>query len=267
MKQRIPCLCDNAFTVDLPQEIDLDREGRYLEEILDGSFMNFRCPSCGKLHKPEFAVRLSWPSRNIQLELIPELERSGFLRRESKKGPRGMFGGGKKKHNAADPAEAGKADPRVETVIGYPELLDRIAVFRDGLDSTAVEAVKYFLLLKAEDSRLEHPPGAEMPGREAPVPPGRGELRVWYRGKRPAGDSGGAGEILEFHLEGLREGELAVSRIPLSLYEKTLEESRGGKKNNPPYRGLCVGTYISARNMFSPTPSWPAGGLTGFNEG
>lgn len=251
MKQRIPCLCDNAFTVDLPQEIDLDREGRYLEEILDGSFMNFRCPSCGKLHKPEFAVRLAWPSRNIQLALIPELERAEFLRREAGKSPRGIWGGGKKRQ------DAGKGDLRVETVIGYPELLDRIAVLRDGLDSTAVETIKYFLLLKAEDSRLEAPAGVA-PRENTPSSPGKGELRAWYRGKRPAGDSGGTGESLEFHLEGLREGEWAVSRIPLSLYEKTLEESRGGKKNDP-YRGLWVGTYISARNMFSPLPSWPAG--------
>lgn len=256
MKQRIPCLCDNAFTVELPQEIDLDREGRYLEEILDGSFMNFRCPSCGKLHKPEFAVRLVWPSRNVQLELIPELERGAFLRRESGKGPRGIWGGGKKRPAAGDP-DTGKADLPVETVIGYPELLDRIAVLRDGLDSTAVEAIKYFLLLKAEDSRLEDPPDAG-PRENTPSPPEKGELRAWYRRKGPSMDSGGTGEILEFHLEGLREGELAVSRIPRSLYEKTLEESRGGKKNDP-YRGLCVGTYISARNMFSPLPPWPAG--------
>jgi hypothetical protein len=251
MKQRIPCLCDNSFTVEVPREIDLEGEGRYLEEILEGSFMNFRCPSCGKLHKPEFAVRLLWPSRKIRLDLIPELERGEFLRKESGGKRRGLFGG------TAKTPEAGDAEMGLETVIGYPELLDRIAVVRDGLDSTTVEAIKYLLLLKAEDSRSAPSPDPGAPYRNAPPPGGPGELRAWYRGKRPAGDSGGE-EVLEFHLEGLREGELAVSRIPWSLYAKTLEECRGKKKNNP-YQDLRVGTYISARNMLSPLPSWPAG--------
>jgi hypothetical protein len=265
MKQRIPCLCDNYFTVDLPQEINLDTESWYIEAILDGSFMNFICPSCGKLHKPEFAIRFLWPSRNIQLESIPELDRGEFIRRESKKNPLDFFSREKKKRGAAGHEDAEKTGMGVETVIGYPELLDRIAVLRDGLDSTAIEALKYFLLLRAEDSRLEDSPlpGSGAPPRNEP-PPGNGESRVWYQGKRPAPDSGGTGEMLEFHLEGLRAGETAVSLIPLSLYEKALEESRGGKKNDL-YSGLRVGTYISARNMFPSVPSWPGG--SGFAGG
>jgi hypothetical protein len=81
MKRKIPCLCDNAFFVEVPDEIDLDRWGEYLDEIMDGSFMNYDCPSCGKKHKPEFPLTVLWPGRNLRLEVLPELDRGEYYRR------------------------------------------------------------------------------------------------------------------------------------------------------------------------------------------
>ncbi|MCL2472766.1 MAG: CpXC domain-containing protein, partial [Treponema sp.] len=68
MKQKIPCFCDNNFEVEVPEEINLDSDPKYLEEILDGTFMNFICPSCGKKHKPEFKLSILWPSKELHFE-------------------------------------------------------------------------------------------------------------------------------------------------------------------------------------------------------
>jgi hypothetical protein len=200
MKQKIPCHCDNTFSVEVPEEIDLDKQPEYLDEIIDGSFMNFTCPGCGKKHKPEFPVILVWPSRNIRLEVLPELDRGEYYRRK-------------------------KDLPDTETVIGYPEMADRLAVIRDGLSPTAVEAVKYYLLLKAEETYPDE------------------EISIWYQNRGP--------ESIEFHLHGIREGEVAVSRVPLPVYEKTFDEYKKHPKAEI-YSALRFRSYLSIQNMIRP---------------
>jgi hypothetical protein len=200
MDQKISCLCDNSFSIEVPGEIDLDQQPGCLDKIMDGSFMNYTCPSCGKKHKPEFPLTLLWPSRNTRLEVLPELERGEFYRR--KKNP-----------------------PGTETIIGYPEMADRLAVIRDSLEPAAVEALKYYLLLKAEENYPD------------------GNISVWYQAKNS--------ESIEFHLHGIREGEVAVSRVPLAVYEKTLEDFRKHPKSEI-YRSLRYRSYLSIQNMIRP---------------
>ena len=200
MKQKIPCYCDNTFSVEVPAEIDLDRQGEYLDKILDGSFMTFFCTSCGKKHKPEFPVTILWPSKNLHLEVLPELDRGEFYRRKKDQDPK-------------------------ETVIGYPELSDRIAAYRDGLEPAVIEALKYYLYLKAEETSPD------------------GELGVWYRQKVPEG--------LEFHIYGLKQDEVAVTILPLNLYEKTLRDYKVHPKGEL-FSSLRHRSYLSVQNMRRP---------------
>jgi hypothetical protein len=200
VKQKISCPCDNAFSVEIPDEIDLDQRPEYITEILDGSFMNFICPSCGKKHKPEFPLILLWPGRKLRIEALPELDRGEYYRRK-------------------------KDLPNTETVIGYPELADRVAVIRDGLEPAAVEALKYYLLLKAEETYPDE------------------EISVWYQNKGP--------ETIEFHLHGIRDGEVAVSRVPLGIYEKTLADFKKHPKGEV-YGALRFRSYLSIQNMIRP---------------
>jgi hypothetical protein len=200
MKQRIPCPCDNSFSVEAVEEINLDEGPEYLDQIMDGSFMNFTCPSCGKKHKPEFPLTILWPSRELRFEILPELNRGEFYRRK-------------------------KDPPGVETLIGYPEMADRLALIRDGLEPAAVEALKYYLLEKADESYPD------------------ADISVWYQNRGP--------EHIEFHLHGIRKGEVAVSRIPLSLYEKTLEDFKKHPRADL-YRALRCRSYLSVQNMMRP---------------
>jgi hypothetical protein len=200
MKQTIPCPCDNSFSVEAPEAINLDEEPEYLDQIMNGSFMNFTCPSCGKKHKPEFPLTVLWPSRELRLEALPELDRGEFYRRK-------------------------KDPPNTETVIGYPELADRLAMIRDGVEPAAAETLKYYLLAKAEES---------CPG---------GDVSVWYNGRSPDG--------VEFHLHGIREGEVAVSRVPLAVYERTLADYKKHPRGEM-YRALRRRTYLSVQNTLRP---------------
>ena len=209
MRHKIPCFCDNTFEVDIPEEIDLDADPHYVEDILTGDFMNFTCGSCGKRHKPEFPLTVKWPAKNLALEVLPELDRGEFYRRgENKKETR-----------------TGNEGPARETVISYPEMAERIALLRDELIPDAVEAIKYYLFVKADESYPDQ------------------DISVWYQAK--------AGETLDFHIHGIKNNEVALTRIPLSLYEKTLADYRNNPKGEP-FVHLRVKSYCSIQNMLRP---------------
>lgn len=122
-------------------------------------------------------------------------------------------------------AEVAAGALATDFVVGYPELADRVAVLEAGLDPAAVEILKYYLLLKA----AEADPNAE--------------ASAWFNGL--------AADSLEFHVHGLRPGEVAVSRIPRSLYERTLAESKV-RPGDEPFRSIRNGNYVSVQNLFSP---------------
>jgi hypothetical protein len=217
VKRKIPCFCDNTFTVEVPEEINLDLQSEYVEQILNGDFMAFTCSSCGKKHKPEFPIILTWPSRNKRFQVLPELERGEFYR--------------KKRPVSKRPVS--KSD-KLEYLLGYPELVDRIMVLRDGLEPMAIEGLKYYLLLKAEEG---FPSESSNPA---------GELSIWYHKQE--------GDTLEFHLYGLRKDEVAVTKVPRSLYEKTLGDYKKSPKSEL-FSSLCVHSYLSVQNLKEPVGS------------
>jgi hypothetical protein len=200
MKRKIPCFCDNTFSVEVPDEIDLDVQDEYVDKIMDGSFMNFFCTSCGKKHKPEFPVTILWPSRNLRLEVIPELDRGEFYRRKKDNEPK-------------------------ETVIGYPELSDRIAVYRDKLEPAVIEALKYYLLLKAEETNPD------------------AEIGIWYQQKGT--------DSLEFHIHGLKADEIAVTHLPFDVYEKTNRDFKANPRGEL-FSSLRWRSYLSVQNLMRP---------------
>jgi len=205
MKKRIPCVCENSFIVEVSEEIDLDKDSGYLEQIMDGSFFCFDCPSCGKNNKPEFPVTINWPSKGLTFEVIPELERGEFYLRKK------------------TPTEKNQVLP--ETIIGYPELAERLTVIRDGYDPVPVEAIKYNLQLKAEEQYPDN------------------EIEVRYYGS--------ADGSMEFHIYGIKENEIAVMKVPASTYERTLNDY----KNNPKsaiFAALRFRTYLSYKNTMYP---------------
>ncbi|MCL2478651.1 MAG: hypothetical protein FWF22_04060, partial [Treponema sp.] len=146
-----------------------------------------------------------WPSKKIEFEVFPELERGEFYRR--KKEPAG-------------------ASLKKETVIGYPEFAERLLVHRDDLEPAAVETLKYFLYLKAEENYPNDEP------------------EIFYTGI--TGD-----KSLEFHIHGIKKDEVAVMKIPFSLYEKYYDDFKKHPKNEI-FTALRVKSYLSVKNTMRP---------------
>ena len=204
MKRKITCFCDNSFEVEVPEEINLDT-GKYLEEIQNGSFFSFTCSGCGKIHKPEFPLSVLWPSKNLSFEVLPEQERGEFQRRKK--------------------SSSNRETGTLETIIGYPELADRLAVIKDEFDPVAVEAIKYFLHLKADE---QYPDDV---------------IDIWYYGS--------ADNSLVFHIHGIRANEVAVMKIPVSLYQKTLDDYKKNPKSEV-FASLRLRNYLSVKNAMVP---------------
>ncbi|MCL2722034.1 MAG: hypothetical protein FWD47_11940 [Treponema sp.] len=127
MKRNITCLCSANFQFEYNDEIDLDVNPKILEEISKGTFMSSTCPACNKNHKPEFNISLIWKSKNLKMNVIPELERGEFYR------------------NKKDVKD-------IETIISYPEMADRLAVIKDDLEPVVIETLKSFILAKAAEN-------------------------------------------------------------------------------------------------------------------
>ena len=215
MRRKIPCFCDNTFVVEAPDTINLDTDPQHIEDILAGNFMNFPCGSCGKRHKPEFPLTVNWPSKSICLEVLPELDRGSFYRRKTKKEPAPAGG----KTGADTPVEPN------ETVISYPEMAERIAMLKDDLVIEAVEAIKYYLFVKADEAYPD------------------ANIGVWFHSR--------SGDSLEFHVHGIKDNEVAVMQVPFSLYEKTLNDFKTNPKEEP-FPSLREKTYCSIQNMLRP---------------
>ena len=213
MRQKIPCLCENAFEVDVPEEINLDTNKEYLEEIQKGNFFIFDCPSCGKKHKPEFPLFIHWPSKNLELEVLPELQRGDFYRKKKEE---------TKGSNSKEKLSS-------ETIISYPEMADRLAVIQDGFEPAALEAIKYILQAKAEEQYPED------------------EIDIWYYSCSSKGGIFATEDFLEFHIHGIKANEVAVTKVPYSLYQKILHDYTTNPKKEM-FSDLRVYNYLSVKN-------------------
>ena len=200
LKKNIVCPCGKTFPFEFEEEPNLDAEPQILETILNGTFMSISCPSCGKIHKPEYRVTLNWKSKNLKLTVIPELERGEFYM--------------KKNENNQN-----------EIVISFPEMADRLTVIKDGLEPVVIETLKSYIIAKAEETYPDN------------------DIKVRYYCSVPAG--------IEFHLDGIRRNEVAVMRIPLEMYDKTLDEYKKQPKKNI-FTSLRVRTYMSVQNLLRP---------------
>jgi len=119
---------------DLPDTIDLSEEPQFIQQILEGAFMQVTCDSCGKILKPEFPVHflnIKIADQLLDLDYIPELERSQYFR--------------------------DKIETSAQRVaIGYPELREKILVSAHSLDDRALEILKFLLLENALDHDLSN---------------------------------------------------------------------------------------------------------------
>jgi hypothetical protein len=200
VKLNINCLCGTNIQIEYDEEIDLDQNPEILNLIFKGTFMNYKCSFCGKNHKPEYKIIIIWKSKNLKMEVLPELNRGEFYRNK-------------------------KEISNTETIIGFPEMADRLSVINDDVEPVVIETLKSFLLDKAEENYPDK------------------EINVWYHCR---GENG-----IEFHLDGIRPGEVAIMRIPLEMYQKTMDDYKKHPKNEI-FTSLRVRSYLSVQNILRP---------------
>lgn len=196
--RKMTCPCEQIFSVDFPEIIDLDSMPEAIENIKNGSFLTCICPSCNAVLRTEFATKFEWKSKEVNLQLIPEIERLSFL-------------GGK---------TDGETD--VQTVIGFAELCDRVAVLERNLNPLTIEAIKYHLITKAQETHQNS------------------KILIFF-------ESQNEDQFLEFHIHGLRSNEVAVTHIPMTIYDTIQKDAQYPDKE--PFSSLVNGSYISVQNI------------------
>ena len=197
--RKITCPGEQVFTADIPETVERDQDKDSLDKLMDGSLLSCICPTCNAELNLDLPLTIHWPSRKSTIIMVPEMERLALVS--------GTLSA--KKH--------------ANHVVGYAELVDRIAVLRDGLEPVVIEALKYRLLQKAKEAEPKKSPVA------------------FYDRRNETGE-------LEFHIHGIRDNEVAVTRIPSRLYDSIL----GDWKANPDredYTALKNGSYLSVRNI------------------
>lgn len=112
-----------------------------------------------------------------------------------------------------------------DLVIGYPELVEKLTIAKTGFDPRAIEVLKYYLLTPAMDT-------AE----------GEGEIRIRFHKQEQ--------DRLVFYIEGLRQEEIGVSRIPLETYKKVKENLKATLEQEP-FMSLLSPPYASVNKIYS----------------
>jgi hypothetical protein len=114
--------------------------------------------------------------------------------------------------------------PAQRVVVGYPELVEKIRIHRAGLDDRAIEVIKYHLLSRAME-------GEEMGDRDP---------SVVFQGVED--------DRLVFHIQGMKDGKIAVSRIPKETYLKVqprLDELAGEE----PFSDFLTPPHVSVSHL------------------
>ena len=115
--RRVACFCETTFDAEIPSTADWVKDPEVEQLILDGSFMAVACPGCGKRLTPEYPFRFSSVPVVGDLLLVPEADRAAY-------------GRGKL-------TEPGSTPGRV--AIGFPELVEKVLIFGQGLDDRVIE--------------------------------------------------------------------------------------------------------------------------------
>ena len=197
MQRETLCYCGHTVKHDFPERIDLSKEPDAIEEILDGTFLQISCDACGQILKPDFPLLLEHvpsPTGSLSVEYFPEPDRVRVM--------------------------AGKVSSQADrVVIGYPELREKIFIFKSLLDDRVVEILKFLLLEKA--------------GTEA-------SLTILLEECTD--------EQLSFYIYGLKEQEVGLTNLSMEIYQKVLARLDEGMQNEA-YVQITEPPYVSINKI------------------
>ena len=201
VKRHVACFCENSFDADLPESADLRADAEVRAHILDGSFMSVSCPACGKTLSPEYPFHLSGVAGMGDVFLVPEADRAAYTR-------------GRLPYDVGSPGRV---------AVGFPELMEKVAIAGEALDDRVIEIMKYYLLTGAAS---------------APAADGDREVMLVYRGRDD-------GRHL-FHIMGMKDGEVGVARLAQEFYARIAADIETRIREEP-FKDFCQPPWVSLR--------------------
>jgi hypothetical protein len=110
-------------------------------------------------------------------------------------------------------------------VIGYPELVEKIIIIKEHLDDRVIEAIKFYMLQKAMKTTSDE----------------EQEITIYFKEKKS--------RSLIFHIEGMKEDEIAVSQIKQDMYDK-IEADIENKIKEEPFSTFLIPPYVSLKRVY-----------------
>ncbi|MBN1648100.1 MAG: hypothetical protein JW874_08710, partial [Spirochaetales bacterium] len=104
-------------------------------------------------------------------------------------------------------------------VIGFRELVEKIRILKDGLDDKIIEIVKFYILQKLDSEN---------------------EIIIEFHQFE--------NNELVFHIFGLKQDEIGISKLPADFYEN-VKKSYKTLKNEEPFTFILEGPYISLNKI------------------
>lgn len=213
---KIYCPCEKSFDVFHSESINLDEQPQLVDDILDGKFLTFTCPQCGRTIKSEVKTRIEWKSKKQILLFVPESSRIECL---------SCCAGLKKIDFKTNTEIAHNYCKKDETpVIGYAELSERVEVLKNNLNPHAVEVLKFIVLDSGKNIKNK-------------------KIRIFFHSVLDNG-------FFEFYVYGLKDDEVAVMPVPIKLYNSILTDLNKKKKSEL-FTGVYLGNYLSYQNIFT----------------
>ncbi|MBN1686743.1 MAG: CpXC domain-containing protein [Spirochaetales bacterium] len=187
----ITCVCEKSFEADIPEAVELSGSTDVYQRLLDGTFLAFTCPHCGHEIRLDAPLRVTDALKGMDIFVVPDHDRNRYLL------------------GLSDYTSGGRI------VIGYAELLEKLRIYAENLDDSAVELIKYYLLVKAG----------------AGVTPA-----IYFHGIE--------NDTLIFDIVGLRNDEVGRIKIGRDIYEKAVNELPD-KRQEEPYSTILQPPYVS----------------------
>ncbi len=188
------CLCGEQIIHTFPDHFLLDGPEGILGKLLKGELFYLTCPACGLVHKLEERAIISTVNGDFCVLFLPEEYREQVL------------------------AGTYTFEEKVNRLtVGYPELAEKVLLWREGLDDQVIEYLKFGFLLKMHKN-------VSLIFKE--INQGR----------------------LEFFVEGFDPGKVAVTSIPVELYQNQLKK-KAEFLSDPRLKQFLNPPHVSVRGL------------------